>query len=434
MSGLIPFVRGDDLAPGTRDGGAEIRLVGLIVLVGTAASIVFHQVVHHVTGEGWPYTTFLYHPFWRFNDYFEPYFVARMYDPPGARNVVYSPLLHLLMTALTLIPDVVGLTAMMTLFAVALVLVLWHGVTLRVGGRRLRQAYVLIFCFLAYPVLFLVDRANLDMLVFALLAGFVYLYYVCRSPWAWLPLSLAIAGKYTWLPLVLVLLADRRWRQALFSLVGAAVATLASAGAVALWRGVTVAEVLRDTGFALAGHADTGNTLRGLQHGHTFFDVFVFIDRLTDYSIQHAIDMGRLYQGVALCVLLAVAARVLLYEMPEWKKLAALVICVIALPFESHDYAMIMLFLPLALAGAYGFRSPHARLVAVLFALTMIPLDYVQFRRMVSYSSLLYPIVLASLLIVILASGVTLRAVPLWRRAVAEGDDPAATSREEGEA
>jgi hypothetical protein len=369
-----------------------------------------------VTGSGWPYTSFLYDPFWRFNDYHEPYLVARLYDPPETTNVVYSPLLHLLMTALTLIPDFVGLIAMMALFGAVLVVVLWYGVTRRVGGRRLRQGYVLIFCLLAYPVLFLVDRANLDMLVFCALAAFLYLYYVRSSPWAWVPLSLAIAGKYTWVLLVLLPIADRRWRQAGLSLAGAAGAAIVSAAAIALWKGVTIAEVFRDTGLTLGGHADTANTLIGLQHGHTFFDAMIVIDRVTNYALQDNINMANVYRGIALGVLLLVIARLLLYEMPEWKQVAALTICAIALPYESHDYAMAMLLLPLALAGARGFRSTHARLIAVLFALTMIPLDYVQFRPMVSYSSLLYPIVLALLLVTILTTGVRPRAVPLWRR------------------
>ena len=67
------------------------------------------------------------------------------------------------------------------------------------GLMRLQQVAVLVL--LSYPVLFVIDRGNLEMVVFIWLAAFFYLYYGRGSRWAWIPLALAIAGKYYWITL-----------------------------------------------------------------------------------------------------------------------------------------------------------------------------------------------------------------------------------------
>ena len=207
------FVRGDDLAADQRDGGAQIRMIGLVVLITTPAALVYCRVMHTLFPGTFPLPTFLFPSAWRFNDYFEPYLNARLYGPPNNTNTVYSPLMQLFMAALTHAPAVAGLALILAVFGVSLVALLWYGVTARVGSRRLRQVYVMVFCFLSYPVLFVVDRANLEMLVFALLAAFVWLYYWRGSRWAFVPLAVAIAAKYYAVVLIFVFIAERRWRQ-----------------------------------------------------------------------------------------------------------------------------------------------------------------------------------------------------------------------------
>jgi len=146
------------------DGGGQIRLIGLMVLLTTPVAFIYHAAMHAMFPGTFSLPTFLFIPNVRFTDFYEPYLDAQLYGPPSNTNTVYSPLVHVFMTALTHIPDFVALTLVVAVFGASLALLTWHGVTARVGSRRLRWAYVLIFCFLSYPVLFLVDRANLETL------------------------------------------------------------------------------------------------------------------------------------------------------------------------------------------------------------------------------------------------------------------------------
>ncbi len=408
------FVRGDDLDPRQRDGGAQVRLLGLLVLLVTPAAFAYHAVMHAL----FPYTfslpSFLFDPFWRFNDYFEPYLVARMYRPPDGTNTVYSPLMHLFMTCLTVAPSVVGLTLVFAVFGASLVALLWSGVTARVGSRRLRQIYVALFCALSYPVLFLADRANLEMLVFALLAAFVWLYYWRGSRWAFLPLALAVAAKYYAVVLVVILVAERRWRQLVLCLVTAFVVEAAATAALSAVSGFTITQVIANTVHTLRA-GDDGGSPSGVWFSHNLVGAFALADRLTGYGLQ----VGGFHLALDIFtvgVFAMVVLRVCLYEMPAWKRLAALVVCMIVLAPESRDYTLIHLFLPLALIGRDGFRCPHRWPIAALFGLLLVPMAWVPYQTRLlpphswlNFSMIIYPTVLLVLLLVILSTGVAAR-------------------------
>jgi hypothetical protein len=316
------------------------------------------------------------------------------------------------MTALTRVPDFVALTLVMAVFGASLALLTWHGVTARVGSRRLRWAYVLIFCFLSYPVLFLVDRANLEMLVFALLAAFVWLYYWRGSRWAFLPLGLAIAAKYYAVVLLVVLVAERRWRQLALCVAAAVAAEALATVALSAVSGFSVFQVIANTRTTLAHHQQGG--IAGVWYSHNLVGAFALVDRLTGYGVQsiygfqlalHIFEAGLFVLVVVCCVA---------YDMPAWKRLAALVICMLVLPQESRDYTLIHLFLPLALIGRDGLQCPHRRLIAVLFGLVLVPMAWVPYRNALmpagwplNFSMIIYPVVLLALLAVILTTGVT---------------------------
>ncbi len=406
------FLSGDDLAADRRDGGAQIRLIGLMVLVTTPVAFVYHAAMHAMFPATFSLPTFLFNPVARFTDFYEPYLDARLYGPPSTTNTVYSPLVHVFMTALTHIPDYVALALVTAAFGASLALLTWHGVAARVGSRRLRWAYVLIFCLLSYPVLFLVDRGNLEMLVFVLLAAFVWLYYWRGSRWAFLPLGLAIAAKYYAVVLLVVLAAERRWRQFALCLAAAIAAEALATVVLSAVSGFSVLQVISNTRDTLAHH-DVGG-IAGVWYSHNLGGAFALVDRLTGYGIQsiagfqlalHIFEVG-LFVVVVICC----AA----YDMPPWKRLAALVICMLVLPQESHDYTMVHLFLPLALIGRDGLRCPHKRLIAVLFGLALVPMAWVPYRNALmpagwplNFSMIIYPVVLLALLAVILTTGVT---------------------------
>jgi hypothetical protein len=157
---LSRFLAGADLPEQQRDGGREIRLAGLILLVGTLTAAVFHLAVHLTTGKGYPTTRSCSTHGVPLTTSNSVYHMALVYGPPHTTDTVYSTPLHLLMTYATALPDVVVWMIFNAVFLATLVAVVWYGVTRRVGGRRLRQAYTAIFVALSYPVLFALQFGN----------------------------------------------------------------------------------------------------------------------------------------------------------------------------------------------------------------------------------------------------------------------------------
>ena len=428
---LGAFVRGDDLAVERRDGGAQIRLIGLVVLVVTPTAFVYFRVMHTLFPGAFPLPTFLFSPILRFGDYFEPYLVARLYGPPYNITTVYSPLVHLFMTALTHAPAVAGLALILTVFAVSLVALLWYGVTARVGPRRLRQGYVMIFSFLSYPVLFLVDRANLEMLVFALLAAFVWLYYWRGSRWAFLPLALAIAAKYYAVVLVFVFIAERRWRQLALCLATALAVEAAATLILSAVSGFTITQVITNT-IRTLGAGNQAGDIDGARFSHNLAGAFALLDRMTGYALQSIGGLQLAVKILEVGIFLVVVVVICHYEMPAWKRLAALVICMTVFAPESHDYTLIHLLLPLALLGRDGLCCRHRWLIAGLFAAMLVPMSWIPYESpffsaqwLFNYSMIIYPVILLALLAVVLSSGVAAGAQTPTRAGPAQEVDAA---------
>ena len=200
-----------ELAPpaGLEESGAAARrgvvsLLTAFVFAGTFASVVWHYVNAEYWLKGYPSNTFLFRPVHRFSDFFTVYRTARHFGAAGQENLVYSPVLHLFSKVMTVLPDKIALGLVVTAFLAALAALVWHWLTFALGAPLLRLPHALVLTLFAYPVLWVVDRGNLEMVVFVLLAAFFYLYYAVHSRWAWLPLALAIAAKYYWATLLVL--------------------------------------------------------------------------------------------------------------------------------------------------------------------------------------------------------------------------------------
>jgi hypothetical protein len=400
-----------DLVPaaGLEESAARRRVVSLLtacVFTGTFAAIVWHYFNAQYRLRGYPANTFLFRPTDRFKDFFEVYRNARAFGSAGQENLVYSPVLHLFTKVMTVFPDRLAFALVIAAFLATLAAVVWRWMTPDFGGRLLRLPQALVLTFFAYPVLFVIDRGNLEMVVFVLLAAFFYLYFAAHSRWAWLPLALAIAAKYYWATLLVLPLCDRQYRQSLYAVAGAIASTLLSVVAIAWSSGLGIGHVLAITGSTLRGHFDMSNTLFTVQHGHSLWGVLIVIDRWTgDHLWLHgAGNIRRLY--VVACLLLFgwVCFRLLTHKHTDWQRATVLVVCALLLPMENHDYTLIHLFLPLALFVLAAGCGRRWWLVALLFAVPLVPADYVYFSFQgfvydVSTSVLVYPAALLALLV-----------------------------------
>ena len=400
---LGAFLRGEDLRPDQLDGGREVRLIGVMVVAGVLVASVFHVVYGLVVKWHYPYNTFLFNPHETFTDFIDSWNAVVSYGPLNRHSVtVYSPFSHLVLTMLTHVPDVVVFATMYTGFWITLLLVLWRGVTRRIGSRWLRWICVAVFSLLSYPVLIALQLGNLELIMFILLAAFAYLYYEKGSAWAWLPLTLAVASKYWYAVFLVAMVWDRRWRDAAYCAVVAVVANVGSALVLARLSGFTFEQVLRNTVSTLGDFVRINDDLWIVAtHGHTAWGAIQVVDMWLGYPLWRSPHASALYVALALSVFTVVALRLDKACRPPWLGFTALLVCGMLLPYQGHDYTAIHLFLPLALLGAHGVLVKRGKLIAVLFGLMLIPLSYGVIQFDVTVSVLIYPIVLATLLVTV---------------------------------
>ena len=408
-----------------RDAAQSRRLLlfaAAFVTVGTVTSLVYHYVQAIYRGAPYPYDTFLCPPYDRFNDFFNVYRQAREFRPGQSDALVYSPLLHMVMTALNVVPAWLAFGVSVIAFLAALLAVLWW-MTRVLDDRFVRVQQVVALSLLSYPVLLLLDRGNLEMLVFVLLAAFFYLYYWRRSPWAWMPLGLAIAAKYYWVVLLVLLISDRRYRQALLAACSAIAATVVSAVCVALVSGYSVLQVFGAMRSTLGGHMKLAENSDVANHAHGLWAAILYLNIVAGWTPNREREA---FTAIAVVLFVYIAYMVVSQPLDGWRKATALVIAALLLPYENHDYTLIQLYFPLAMFIAAAPKGRTAWTMTALFAVLLVPVDYSYQHADIGVSALIYALALSALAVMALKEGPAATA----RSQAAEAEGPGSLALE----
>jgi hypothetical protein len=374
-----------------------------LVLVGTVTAIAYHYLVGFYWSHGYPETTFLFKPSDRFNDWYLPYAYAGEFIKGGTAPFIYFPLAFLAIAAGTMGPAWVGFALLIAAFLTVLILALRGWVVDCEQHVLTKVQYVFILVVLSYPVLFLVDRTNLDLLMFVLIAGFFYFHYVRESPrLAVLFLASAIAFKLYPATLLLVLLAERRYRSAAATALLAAAMSAAALVTLGALSGRGLMEMVHLSNAEKGAYQQYMVVLGGgLQHGHSLWGLL----RLPGYLNGTALAgwETKAYTVLAVLVFIGIAAHIVFREKEPWKRVLLAIAPTVLLPFVSSDYTLIYLYFPLIFFVNAPRSSRWDAVYIVLFALLLIPVDYHYLfydyvLDGISVSVVVYPLVLLALM------------------------------------
>lgn len=382
----------------------RVRLLVTLVLVGTVAAIVYHYAMAFYLNRAYPQSTFLFLPNDRFNDWDNVWLFARafLHGVPG--GFAYFPFAILTALASTVVPMRVGWALLILLFLAAVTVLLRGWVVDREEHLLTKMQYGFVLVALSYPVLFALDRTNLELLLFVFLGGFFYFLYVRQSDWlAALFLAAAIAFKLYPATLLVLLLAERRFKTCAYAIgfalgltvVGtAAMAGLGHYSLAELWHMNTMGKTYYQVTMVMGGG--------GLQHGHSLWGLVELTRYLRGNSVTHSRTL--LYEGAAALIFLLLAIHVVFRETERWKRVLLVMVPALLLPFVSADYTLIQLYFPLVFFLNARRVSRWDSVYVVLFALPLVPVDYYYFSLYndgISLSVILYP--LAMLALVLLA-------------------------------
>ena len=356
------------------------RLIGTIVVVGFLSSIIFHYVIGTRLGRGYPYSTFLFRPDDRFNDFFNIFRATIDLNPYASSVSVYFPFSYFPIYPLTFFKKYFAYAIFAILFLTFLPIAEYR--CIQAKGKADRFFTMFTLTALSYPVLFLLDRGNLECLVFTFIALFVYCYKEGKDNAAALFLSGAVAMKLYPAVFCVLLISDRRWKPFLLVVVSTLVLTLGSA---ALLEGGVSASLVGLQRNLLLFKAQYLNSLHGLQHNSSLYVPAALM--ATTLSLTGILSKG--YPFFAILLFIVAAAFVTFREDAYWKRVAILSYMMILLPQVSYDYKLIHIFLPLLLFLGTETCSRFDKAYAVLFGLLLIPKDYYYLINDISINGIL---------------------------------------------
>lgn len=359
----------------------KIRIISLIVFLGFILSVFFHYIMTAYCGRGYPYTTFLFIPIDKFNDFFNTCRILKGFNPYLTKtgpNSYYFPFANLLFYLFSLFPRLT-FACFLTIF-ISLFFYL-NFLFLSLKNKFESYISILILTFLTYPFLFIIDRGNIEGLLFILLALYIYFYKKHRFL-STLFLSFAIALKGYPLLFSLILLSDKRYKDFLFLILFTF--TISMLG-LCFHKGGVIANLnFLLSGLNIANNVcvcQTSLVQRGLS-------IFSFIKlMLIKWHYLKNVDMFiflRYYQWSSLFLTIVVSIYLLFHKKELWEKVFLVTALMLLLPYISVDYKLIHIFLPLYLFVS----SPHADrkdlFFTLMFALLLIPKDYYFFNKVFS--------------------------------------------------
>lgn len=397
----------------------RLHLLVLIVIIGFFIAVVYHYSMGYYFGRPYPANTFLFRPWSRFSDFTLILRQSATLDPFGEDigGFAGAPFGHLLGYLFSVIkPASLRLPILLSSFFVAFALMAKHclyGLKSRLASSHTLIIFVVVF--LTYPVLFAVDRANFDLLVLPLLFLFAFTYGKRQNKASVPCLGVAIALKPYAAIFILIYVLDKRYRDSLLVLFTTLFLSVLS---LSLFKDGVFVETQKylhalshligdpSSGSQLIYTSDLFSLLRvvarpigDVLHWGSLADL---ADH-TDYKVAYAIVV----------VLVSAYFAIYLWQKPKplWKTMAVLTILIILFPFTTHDYRLILLFVPMLMRLATNETTRNDLLIVVLWGLSLVPKAYYHFQYEQNIGMVINPLLLIGLLICIIPGAFSIRGV-----------------------
>jgi hypothetical protein len=398
----------------------KLRLAALILMVGFSVSVFIHYWLGAYCGYRYPYSTYLLRPGDTmfldnivtknhcFGDLLavcihaekrDPYFasIPQPFDEPRSFPSNYFPFGAMLPYPLTLVPYPWAVGIFIAGFAAMLLAFNWY--FMRTGEPYGDAISIAALTLMNYPAQVLVDRGNIEALVFAFLAGFIVLLIRRQMQPSAALLGAAIAMKAV--PVVFLPMCYKAAKRRGVGIAVGTAAVLTVASLLLMSRPVHLS-VLRliSVLFQYSGNVTTG--LEAASHSSSLYGLFAIGAWLSQASPDtSAVWTGLLggYTLIAASILIASMAACVLLPMRLWEMATVATVCLVLLPQGSPDYRLIHLMIPFALFVNSKTDHKTGLINTVLFSLLLVPKSFVVLAHETSLNSVLNPIIMLVLLV-----------------------------------
>jgi hypothetical protein len=392
----------------------KIVTVSFIVMAGFVFAVFYGYIIGVYYGFSYyPQSTFLFRPYDKFMDFYNGLSYAA--DGYGRGMVGMSAVGYFIFSFFSLVSLHNYFFAFLLYSFIFLGFLFFYNYrnmysSLDNSAKKPEMFYlVFILSLLTYPVLIMLDRGNFEGYGFIFLSIFILLHYSGKSWLSTVFLALAVVLKIYPAIFLLIFIADRKYKQAIF----------------------TLALALIMSGFIFDGNQLSYNISQFLtfigsatSSQNSYNQIYIFGDEGASfcsslfggfkgliYMLQpsHANHLLRslfeYYPLVSAVFGGVIGLYIVLVEKESWKKVALAVFGMILLPFITADYRLIEIYIPLWLFINSGKKSIFDGIYTLLFALLLIPKNYFLIKGEMSISVVLNPLILCIFTLLIIIDG-----------------------------
>lgn len=356
------------------DKSQKVGIISSVILVGFAISVVFHYILWAYLKSPFPFNTFLFGPDMRFSDFTGLMPISNGLTPYSVPNswINYFPLAYISLYPLSLIKN--PLIAYF-LFASVFLIFLNYMNTKIFSCANLKKIQnfqnIFIIGFLSYPVLYIIDRGNIDMFLVILFAGFIWLFKSEKYLLSAVLLGVQNAIKPFPVLFLLLFLFKKKYKEFFLSV---AISAILVIGGFMFLKGNFFDQILVFIKnlllFKLMYVYDTKNSYAMTNTSSLFTAMKLVFVNYT--SILSSVKLEKLYNYLSL-IILAITIFFTQREKIFWKKVTLLTLLMLLLPYIIDDYKLIFLFVPIWLFVNSHEKTKFDLVYSILFGLLMIP-------------------------------------------------------------
>ncbi|MCL5261197.1 MAG: glycosyltransferase 87 family protein [Gammaproteobacteria bacterium] len=272
---------------------------------------------------------------------------------------------------------------------------------------------IFLILFLSYPILFCLDRGNLENLLFVFISLFLISFQNKKYYLSAILLAIAIGMKMYPIVFIVLFVKEKKYFELVVCLVFSA---LLSFFALFLLRGGMLENI---SSYLQSLHQFKQHyvlTLEGMRYSASIFSVIkTFL--LIILEIKHKVNSESLYSYalsvlpyynvVAVTIFGLVALYIIKCEEVFWKNALLLLLTMILLPQVSYDYKLIYLLLPFFLfLNRQYFNKKYDLIYLFLFALLFIPKNYfISFKIKLAISNCVNVLLMLGFILTIIYDG-----------------------------
>lgn len=354
----------------------KIYVLTSIILVGFVFGVFYHYVLGYYLKLSAPWDSFLYPSDMAFCDFWGPFKYIRNFAPYHAVTlwVVYFPLTYIILFPFALLKNQV-LSYLIFISSFLVYFIFKNAKNFSCNNLTKLQNFqnVFILTVLSYPVLFVLDKGNFDMILFIIVSMAVFAFDSKKYLKSSILLGFANAIKPFSILFLILFLLKKKYKEAILCL--AITGFLVISGFLIFKNDffTQIAFFLKSQYLFKERYAYSSTTDYGMGYGSSLYMVFKLVFcKLSAKPIISTVLLTKIYD--LLCFVLTIAT--LFFVCKEkifWKQITLLTCNFLLLPYVTYDYKFIFLLIPIWLFVNEKGKSRLDVIYAILFAILFIP-------------------------------------------------------------